>query len=132
MPLVVVITNPHGATVITGDREVIWAMYGDPVVRMTISKETGAAVGDAVFTVDRNGKLRGDHQYISAVAFVRTHIRLTDVPAEVAATDTYQTVDVFKTLSPSAVPLPDVFFDGPHDRLFDYDPAEEAYRQVRP
>jgi len=40
-------------------------------------------------------------------------------------------VDVFKTLSPTAVPLPGVFFNGPNDRLYDYDPAAEVYRQVR-
>jgi hypothetical protein len=41
----------------------------------------------------------------------------------------YHRVDVFKTLSPRAVPLPDVFFDGPGDRLFDYEPDDEGIRR---
>jgi hypothetical protein len=32
-------------------------------------------------------------------------------------------------LSPRAVPLPDVFFDGPGDRLFDYEPDDEGIRR---
>jgi hypothetical protein len=43
----------------------------------------------------------------------------------------YHRIDVFRTLSPSAVPLPDAFFDGPNDRTFDFDESEGVYRQVR-
>jgi hypothetical protein len=130
-------------------------MYGDPVFRFTVNTTTGANEDDGLFTVDRNGKLRGDHQYISALAFVRHRERAADFYNELAARDehlsrderlaaiheaadsgrvpegTYLCMDVFRTMSPTAVPLPDVFFDGPHDRLFDHDPTDEVYRQVR-
>lgn len=155
LPLVVVITNPHGAWVETNPEHVIYAMYGDPAVRFNVNTATGAAEGDPLFVVDRNGKLRGDHQYVSALTFVRHRRRVSDfydelaaatahlsqddrVAAIVAAEDgarlpegSYHSVDVFRTLSPTAVPLPEVFFDGPHDRLFGHDPTIEVYRQLR-
>jgi hypothetical protein len=155
LPLVVVITNPHRAMVITGDQEVIWAMYGDPVFRFTVNTTTGAGEDDGLFTVDRNGKLRGDHQYISALAFIRHREHAADFYNALSASNehlspderlaaindaadsgqvpqgTYLSMDVFRTMSPTAVPLPDVFFDGPRDRVFDHDPAAEVYRQVR-
>jgi hypothetical protein len=119
LPLVVVIANPHGATVFTDANHVICAMYGDLAVRMRIDRSTGAAVGEPRWIADRNGKLTNDHPYISAVAMLRQ----------------YQAgglgIDVFKAASPSATPVPGVFFDGPCDRVYEYDPATEAFVQVR-
>jgi hypothetical protein len=43
----------------------------------------------------------------------------------------YHRVSVFKTLSPSAVALPDVFFAGERDRVFEPDDEGTAYVQVR-
>lgn len=46
MPLGVMLTNPHGAFVIMGTNEMVWAMHGDPIVMMDIDREVGAAVGE--------------------------------------------------------------------------------------
>jgi hypothetical protein len=81
LPLVIVLTNPHRAPVIHGSQEIIWAMYGDPVVRVPASNGIASARGGAIFTVDRNGKLRGDHAYVSAVAVVRRNSLAMDIPA---------------------------------------------------
>jgi hypothetical protein len=43
----------------------------------------------------------------------------------------YRRATVFKTLSPTAVPLPDVFFTGDGDRVFEPNEAGTAYVQVR-
>ena len=121
MALVVVIANPHRATVFTGDREAVCAMYGDLAVTLTINPAIGAAEGDPVWIADRNGKLTNDHPYISAVVFVRE-------PGHGA---TGHRVDVFKTASATATALPTVFFDGPADRVFEFDAASGVIRQVR-
>ena len=133
----VVVTNPHGAWVNLGEREIVWAMYGDPIVVVPIDTGTGAAVGEPEHAVGRHGKLARDHQYISAVAklserqyasdwFDEMGKRYKHLPAnerwehiEAAMgrgekpEGTYHQVDVFKTLSASAASLSDVFFDGP-------------------
>jgi hypothetical protein len=155
LPLVVVITNPHRARVIAGDQEIIWAMYGDPVVRFGFDPTTGTTTGDGLFTVDRNGKLRGDHPYISAIAFVGERHHAADYYDRLAARNahlsrdarlralhaaansgevpdgSYLTMSVFATMSPTAVPLPEPFFNGPQDRWFAHDADDEVYRQVR-
>lgn len=155
LPLMVVIANPHGAWVDTSDRQVIAAMFGDPTVAFTINTETGAAEGDARFEFGRNGKLRADHPYISAVGFVRERARAADVTDKIrrqladaspkermAATHeaeargelpdgAYHRMDVFGTVSPDALPVPDGLFDAPMDRLFAYDPEAGMYGQVR-
>ncbi len=43
----------------------------------------------------------------------------------------YHRLDVYRTPSADAIPLPDVFFDGPQDRLFEPDEAGAACVQVR-
>jgi hypothetical protein len=68
-------------------------MYGDPVFRFTVNTTTGANEDDGLFTVDRNGKLRGDHQYISALAFVRHRERAADFYNELAARDEHLSRD---------------------------------------
>jgi hypothetical protein len=154
LPLMVVLTNPHGAFVIMGEQELIWAMYGDPVIRMAIDPRVGAAVGDPEYGVGRNGRLARDHQYISAVGVLRQRSRASDwhdaLIAEYADMSwqdrwrkieeaeargerpegDYRSIDVFKTLSPSAVPLPAGFFTGPSDRLFEPNQDGTAYIEV--
>lgn len=154
LPLVVVLTNPHQATVILGDRELVWAMHGDPVVRISIDPDIGAAVGDPEHGVGRNGRVARDHQYISAVAVIGERnrsadwyedmgTRYADLPSEerweriIEAKDrgqcpvgTYRRASVFKTLSPKAVSLPDVFFTGDGDRIFEPNDQGTAYIQV--
>lgn len=98
MPLAVVIANPQNAPVVLGDQEIVWAMYGDPVVRVFASSR--GPIGGPVFMADRNGKLTGDHHDGS-----------------------YPVVSVYKTASATATPLPNMIFDGPHDRVFEFDPV---------
>lgn len=155
LPLMVIIANPHRAWVDTEDRQVIAAMFGDPMVSMTINTKTGTAESDPRFEFGRNGKLRADHPYISAVGFVRERARASDaiddirrrladaqpqerVAAIHAAQDrgelpegVYHRMDVFRTASPEAAPIPDGLFDAPMDRLFAYDPEAGTYGQVR-
>jgi hypothetical protein len=66
MPLVVVIANPNGMPVPFSSEEIIWALYGDPVWKITIDEETGAPVGETEYGADRNGQIRNRHQYLSA------------------------------------------------------------------
>ena len=153
--LMVVIANPHGAWVDCSDQQVVAAMYGDPVIRLPIDTGTGIADGEPIFDLDRNGKLRADHQYVSAVGFVRVRERASDAIDQInqrladktskerleviySARDrgelpegSYHRIDVFKTLSPSAVPVPMGLFDGPKDRLLGYDEESGAYIQIR-
>lgn len=70
-PLVVVLANPKGLPVSFSEHETIWALYGDPVIRLTINTEIGAATAPAVHTVGRNSRLLFNHQYLSAVVALR-------------------------------------------------------------
>jgi len=117
-PLVVVLTNPHGAPVILGEREVVWALEGDPVVKVSV--EIGATPAAAVHTVGRNGELRHDHPYLTAVVVM---YRALWEPEHHAAT-------VYIPNSPDAVPLPDTFFRGPRDRVLEYSYERQAYVAV--
>jgi hypothetical protein len=116
---------------------------------MDIDPDLGGAVGDARHELGRNGRLARDHQYISAVAILsereraadfcdQMNRRYADLPADARweriedaisrgerPSGSYHRVRVFKTLSPSAAPLPEAFFHGPHDELFE--PNEEGY-----
>lgn len=153
-PLVVVLANPHGVFVPLDDHDVVYAMYGDPTYTIPIDPETGAGSGGSM-GAGRNGKLRADHPYISAVAIVRERQRIYDFHQEVreknphlspeeyldvlnaasargeAPTDSYHRIDVFKTVSPDAVALPEIFFDGENDRLLEYQEEAGGYVQVR-
>jgi hypothetical protein len=154
LPLVAVLTNPHGAWVFLDEHHMVYAMYGDPVARMTIDPTIGAAVGDPEPGVGRNGRLARDHQYISAAVVVGERDRAADWKEsmrhryaelpwlermkridEAAARGecpegTYHRARVFKTLSPSATPLPPVFFTGDDDQVFEPNDDGTAYVQV--
>lgn len=78
LPLVVVLANPKGVPVPFSSDEVIWALYGDPVWKITIDTETGAPVGEPEYGVDRNGQIRNRHQYLSAVVALRHRTRAQD------------------------------------------------------
>ena len=155
LALVVVLTNPHRAFVPLGEREVVWAMYGDPTFTFQVDPETGGGVGEERFTTGRHGKLRNDHPYLSAIAVVSERPGSADFYDEQAESSTattseekieeiigfhergevpegsYYRADCFKTMSPEATPIPEVFFDGPNDRLLEVDLDKEAYVQVR-
>src|SRR5271168_1365806 len=78
-PLVVVLTNPHSAPVIMGEREMLWAIEGDPIVRVPV---TGSA--PPVHTVGRNGELRSDHAYVTAVVVLHERLHARDYYDELA------------------------------------------------
>lgn len=67
LPLVVVLANPKGLPVALSDNEVVWALFGDPIIQLTIDTTTGAASGPPQHTVGRNSRLLFNHQYLSAV-----------------------------------------------------------------
>ena len=151
MPLVVVLANPVHAVVPLGPREIVWAMYGDPAFRFAVDPRTGGPADDGRFIVTRNGKLRNDHPYISAILVVSEREHAVDFYEQMAARNahltanakmdliygardagevpegSYHRVDVFTTMSPAAVPLPDTLFDGPNDRRFEFDATAGAY-----
>jgi hypothetical protein len=149
-PLVIVLANPSAAWVGLSPRELVWAMYGDPAYRFAIDADTGEAA-DGEFITTRNGKLRNDHPYISALALVAKRERAVDFYEELldgmegalpeqklgainAAKDRgevpegyYHRLDVYRSISNMAAPLPAGFFNGPNDRLFEFDADVGAY-----
>lgn len=70
-PLVVVLANPRGMPVPFSSVEIIWALYGDPVWKITIDPATGEKMGETEYGADRNGQIRNQHQYLSAVVALR-------------------------------------------------------------
>ena len=84
LPVVAALTNPHGAWVFLDEHHMVYAMYGDPVVRMTIDPTIGAALGEPQHGVGRNGRLARDHQYISAVLVLGERDRAADWYAEMS------------------------------------------------
>ena len=49
----------------------IWSLYGDPAVRLTLDSEGDETTDRAVHTVGRNSRLLRNHQYVSAVLALR-------------------------------------------------------------
>jgi hypothetical protein len=81
--------------VILGEREIVWAMCGDPVVRRDVDPEIGAAGGEPEHGVGRTGESHATTSHISAVAVIgeRDHAtdwheemgyRCTDLPPDAA------------------------------------------------
>jgi hypothetical protein len=70
-PLVVVLANPKGQPVAFSTDEVIWALFGDPIIQLTISTASGASTQPPLHTVGRNSRLLFNHQYLSAVVALR-------------------------------------------------------------
>jgi hypothetical protein len=91
----------------------IAAISGDLSVVQRVSP-TGP-VGPAILTTGRNGELRQDHAYISAVTVI--HERpMGDLFAQ-----------TFVTHSPNALSLAPQFFSGNEDSIFDYSEDEGTY-----
>lgn len=78
LPLVVVLANPNGMPVPFSSDEVIWALYGDPVWKITIDRDTGRPVGETEYGAGRNGQIRNRHQYLSAIVTVRHRTNAQD------------------------------------------------------
>ena len=66
----------------TGDR---LGDDGDPAFAFSVDAQTGDAVDEGGFITTRNGKLRNDHPYISAVAVVSQRDRAIDFYDELVA-----------------------------------------------
>lgn len=150
-PLVVVLANPRGAFVRLGPHEIVWSMYGDPAFEFATDAVTGEPIGEGGFIVTRNGRLRNDHPYISAVMVVSARDRAVDfyddliagmeaAPAdekmeaihrardlgEVPEGD-YHRADVYRTMSTDAADLSRQLFNEPKDRQFEFDAEAGAY-----
>ena len=110
LPLVAVLTDPHQAMWgLLQPFELIAAIDGDMEVRIPISTTGSGPIGPAALATGRNGELRHDHPYLTAVVVV--HERFDD---------THQS-ETYITHSPDAEPLPERFFvAGPGDVLYDY------------
>jgi hypothetical protein len=78
LPLVAVLANPQGQAVQLSTREIIWALYGDPIIEIPINTESGGPAGEARHTVGRNGQIRLQHQYLSAVVALRHREHVQD------------------------------------------------------
>jgi len=70
LPLVVVLANPKGQLVHLEMERLVEAMFGNPVWRGRFNPADGR-VDDMQFDYGRDGRLRNDHPYISAVAILR-------------------------------------------------------------
>ncbi|MFF7189819.1 hypothetical protein ACFZAR_32355 [Streptomyces sp. NPDC008222] len=68
-PLVVVLDNPGGRPIPFDSHMILSAMYGD--LALEASLEPGGTLGEFRAVAGRNGRLRNDHAYVSAVAVVR-------------------------------------------------------------
>jgi heat shock protein HspQ len=68
-PLVVVLANPMGFRVNLSIERLVEAMYGNPGIVGNFNPEKGE-VEDFHFELGRDGRLRNDHPYISAVAIL--------------------------------------------------------------
>jgi hypothetical protein len=73
-PLIVVLANPMGYRVNLSLERLVEAMYGNPGLVGNFNAEKGE-VENFRFELGRNGRLRNDHPYISAVAILRERAR---------------------------------------------------------
>lgn len=127
-----------------GERELLWAIEGDPVVRARVESSA-----PAVHTVGRNGELRSDHACITAVVVLYERLHARDhydeiaersredaheqrIKAILAGRETepeggYLFTHTFVPGGADAVPLPDVFFRGARDVVWEYSYDEQAY-----
>jgi hypothetical protein len=77
-PLVVVLANPKRESIPFSTNEIIWALFGDPAIEVPIAQEGGEPVGEVRHTVGRNGQIRLQHQYLSAIVALRRRSYLQD------------------------------------------------------
>jgi hypothetical protein len=69
LPLVVVLCKPARADAHLGSRDVISALFGNPIVRLPLSS-TGERIGPAIREAGKDGVLTNHHRYISAVVAI--------------------------------------------------------------
>jgi hypothetical protein len=155
LPLIVMLANPRGVALDLSIENIIQSMYGDLTYTFPVSAETGGATEPGQFVAGRNGRYRADHQYVSAVGLLSSrdrraerisgifaehrelpmadlHRLLDEADARGEVPDgTYHTVTLVKSASETAVPVPDQFFDGEQDRVFEYEEDSGGYVQAR-
>lgn len=114
LPLVVVLTDPFGSLWgLLRPFEVIAAMHGDPMVHL---RTTGhEAVGPATMVAGRNGELRNDHPYVSAVVVINKQF------------DETHRSQAYLTHARGAKPLPPGFFAGEGDQVYEYSGQTAQY-----
>jgi hypothetical protein len=119
LPLVIVLANPRAQFLPLDPPEVIFAMYGDPAVSLTIDPATGAPASEPVLITTQHGRLaEGEGGWISAVAVL--HRREHE----------YSRLDVIETASEEAVTLPAEILNGQHDRRWKFDCGTGQYAEV--
>ncbi|MCI0155740.1 hypothetical protein KNO15_03400 [Leifsonia shinshuensis] len=142
-PLVVVLANPEGSPVPLEPPMVMSAMYGDLNVAFHHGGGTNIEFGrnGRLHVAESSGSSRGNHPYLSAVAVLRFNYAAdAHTAARIEAQSMGYTnplailreanrilhergeayaesicLDVFESLSESAVPLPPEVFSGPYD-----------------
>jgi hypothetical protein len=115
-PLVVVLTDPHQALWgLLWPRELVAAVLGNMTIVLPISPSSGSQARPAALVSGRNGELRHDHPYVSAVVVVH------ELHTGQHRSDTYV------THSPGAVELASGFFAGADDAFYDYTSSAGTY-----
>jgi hypothetical protein len=119
LPLVVVLTDPlRSMWGLLRPFEVIAAMHGDPMVHL---QTTGhEAVGPARMVAGRNGELRNDHPYVSAVVVINEQF------------DETHRSQAYLTHARGAKPLAPVFFAGVGDEIYEYSDQTDQYELRQP
>lgn len=117
-PLVIVLVDAQQAMPgFLGSTDIEAALRGDLSVRLEVLR-SGRAAGEPMFTTGRNGELRNDHPYISAVVVIHERSVFEHF------------AHAFVTNSPEAMPLSEVFFSGPRDSTFLYSANDDRYHRV--
>lgn len=110
LPLVVVLVDAQSAmSELLNPARIVAAMKGD----LEIQIPARGPVVAPTLTAGRNGELRNDHPYLSAVTVLHRNW------------DKYL-AHTFVTNSPGATPLSPAFFSGPDDLVFDYTEGDEC------
>lgn len=107
VPLVIILADPCGAQVPLS--ETLYAMYGN--MQALVSKTDGIEGSTWTLYATRDGKLRDNHTYISAVLVLE---QVASQPLDLCAT-------IIETMGKNAVTLPEGLFAGPNDRRWRLD-----------
>jgi hypothetical protein len=131
-PLVIVLANPGGGWVGLSPQEIVWAMYGDPAFVVSVDARTGEAVDEGGFITTANGRAIDFYDELAAgmdEASADESWRAIDAAKDRGEVPEghYHRLDVYRTMSADSAPLPGELFNGPKDRLFEYDEEAGGY-----